>query len=237
MEEKILIKSISSKKTKQFFMGIIIALIIISIVSLILAISVARKNWASSAFYYYGSSYYKCEFCDELGKYNDLLSHILESHSNNFYLDIDYALVWFILHWAFIFLTGIFYLIYLLISRCNLVISEKNISGNTFLGRKVVLPIHMVSAYSISKIFSVVAITTASGIIKFYSIGNYKEIADVLQQLLNERQKRTETQEYLISKQKNTKNLDDLVKLKHLLDEGIITKEEYDVKKKEILEL
>ncbi|MBE5740735.1 MAG: SHOCT domain-containing protein [Clostridiales bacterium] len=95
----------------------------------------------------------------------------------------------------------------------------------------------MVSAYATSKFFSVIAITTASGFIRFPCIGNYEEIANILQQLLNERQKKTETQENSISQQSNSKNLDNLVKLKNLLDNGIITQEEFETKKKEILKL
>ena len=76
-----------------------------------------------------------------------------------------------------------------------------------------------------------------SGKIKFLCQGNYNEIAGVLQQLLNERQKNTEIQESLQSRQSNANNLDDLVKLKTLLDSGIITQEEFDVKKKELLKL
>lgn len=236
MEEKVLIRSYSSKKTKQFFIGVVIGLLAIAIIFLFLGIRIGKEEWA----YYRVSSYYggyKCLFCGELDiKYIDAFEHLLTVHSAEADI-VSFGLWAFILHWSFIFLAGIFYLIYFLISRCNITVTDKNIAGRTFWGKKVILPIHMVSAYSTSKIFSVVAITTASAFIKFPCIGNYEEIADVLQQLLNERQKRTETQEGLILPQRDSKNLDDLVRLKSLLDDGIITQEEFNEKKKQLLGL
>ena len=122
-------------------------------------------------------------------------------------------------------------------SRCNITVTDKNIHGRTFWGKKVVLPMHMVSAYSTSNIFSVLSITTSSGFIKFPCIGNYKEIANVLHELLNERQFKTETQNCLPTNESPSNSLDDLMKLKNLLDNGIITQEELDTKKKELLGL
>ena len=202
MEEKVLIKSSSSKTTKKIFIGAIV-------VSLFVAVS----------------------FFLIKGSLDVWLEH---NHNFDYWFWNTYI---FSLYWLFIILAGIFGLIYFLLSRCNIIVTDKNISGRTFWGKKVVLPIHMVSAYSTSKVFSVLAITTASGFIKFPCIGNREEIAGVLQQLLNERQQKTETQEVLISKEDNSKNLNDLVKLKNLLDDGIITQEEFDAKKKEILGL
>lgn len=238
MEEKVLIKSVTSKKTKQVFIGVAIALLIVSIIFLVLANSLGKQDWAYNHYgYYFSGYYYECYYCGDLWLSNEMVPHILEYHSDKFDFSnfFVYGLVWLILHWSFIFLAVVVYLIYFLISRCNITITDKNISGRTFWGKEVVLPIHMVSAYSISKIFSVVAITSASGSIKFPGIGNYEEIVEVLQELLNERQKRTETQENLSSQQNDSRNLDYLIKLKNLLDSGIITKEEYDAKKKEIL--
>ena len=240
MEEKILIKSYSSKKMKLFFMGLGIAILILSVIILVSAIRLAKLN-AARYLHYYMFSYSECDFC---GKFvsdvsDNQISHILEFHSDKLYEYglFSYDSTWFILHWLFLFLASILFFIYFSLSRCSITVTNKNISGRTFLGKKVVLPVHMVSAYSTSKIFSSVAISTSSGFIHFPCIGNYSEIANVLQQLLNERQQKTETQKDIISEQNNSKKLDDLIKLKNLLDAGIITQEEFDIKKKEILGL
>lgn len=239
MEEKVLIKSYSSKRTKRFFIGFIIGLFAMSLIFLILGIELGKYYWAWFNRDYAYSGQYRCEFCRESGYEDEIISHILSNHRNEIgvFDYVSYGLVFFILHWVFFLGGGIAYLIYFSLSRCNIVVTDKNITGKTFGGKKVVLPIHMISAYSISKFFSVIAVTTASGLIKFHCIGNYKEIADVLQQLLNERQERTETQENAISKQSSSKNLDDLMKLKNLLDNDIITQEEFNAKKKELLGL
>lgn len=244
MEEKVIIQSYSSKKTKLFFIGVILVLLAISLIFLSDAIPIAKYNLSK---HYFGKSWmdpFCCSSCDDNVRYyeiNEQIKHILaKNHYAPFEFWIGYdsaVLPLFILHWIFVFFAGIFCLIYFLLSRCKITITDKNISGRTFWGKIVVLPIHMISAYSISKPFSVVAITTSSGFVKFPCIGNYKEIADVLQQLLNERQQRTELQEDLTTNQNNSKNLDDLVKLKNLLDNNIITQEKYNAKKKEILGL
>ena len=188
MEEKILIKSYKSKKFKQVFIGIIIALLIASVICLILGLALGKRLDASyyvDELCYEWTGYYDCCFCSmrRLDR-NLMLVHFLEDHSNQ--LDIFFGgLGFFITHWSLLFFAGVVWVIYFLLSRCHITISNKNITGRTFWGKQVVLPIHMISAYSISKIFSVVGITTASGYIKFPCISNYKEIADVLQQLLN----------------------------------------------------
>ena len=244
MEEKVLIKSNPSKKTKLFFIGVIVALLTVLFIGLLIMIPENIQSWAegcakrcyTSYWNHSEGNFYECNFCEEHFTFKDA-SHFLECHIDEMefadYFDVN---CWF-LSLTSIVLAGIFGLIYFLLSRCNITVTDKNISGRTFWGKKVVLPIHMVSAYSTSKVFSVLAITTASGFIKFPCIGNREEIASVLQQLLNERQQKTETQEVLISKEDNSKNLNDLVKLKNLLDDGIITQEEFDAKKKEILGL
>ena len=240
MEEKVLVKSYSSKKTKQFVIGVIIVLLIISLIFLILSMHFSYKDWIRDCYRHR----YRCDECDICGyiwEWGDLdwelmVEHIKENHDIPFdaYFGEE-GMVFAILHWSFIFIAGFVCLIYVLLSRCNITITEKNINGRTLWGKKVVLPVHMVSAYSTSKIFSVLAITTSSGFIKFPCIGNLEEIVNILQQLLNERQKRTETQEPMILQENNFKNLDELVKLKTLLDNDIITQEEFNEKKKEIL--
>ena len=64
---------------------------------------------------------------------------------------------------------------------------------------------------------------------------NYKEIGEVLAKLINERQMSQTAQ--VPQEQTGSSNLDELKKLKELLEAGIITQEEFDVKKKELLNL
>lgn len=236
MEEKILIKSCTSEKTRRFFICVIIFWLIVSAIFLVLWIHFGKENWADSKVRYYYNGYYECELCGDIMRPADSRTHVLKLHSDKINLLHNYHSVgWAIVHWSSLFLPVIFYLIYYSLSHCKIVITDKNISGRTFWGKKVILPIHMISAFSISKIFSVVAITSSSGFIKFPCIGNREEIAEVLQQLLNERQTKTEIEEKEVLQNNNSTDVDYLIKLKNLLDNNIVTQEEFEKKKKEIL--
>lgn len=143
------------------------------------------------------------------------------------------ATVWFIAPGAFIGFLGLLWLFWLVILHCNITITDKDVQGRAVWGKKVFLPIEKISAYSTSGIFSKVSISSASGWVSFCCIENYKEIAEVLKKVIDERRsietpKAKATPTY-------SSNLDDLLKLKTLLDNGIITQEEFDKKKKELL--
>ena len=126
-------------------------------------------------------------------------------------------------------------IIYFANKECELCITENNVKGKTHFGKEVVLPLHMVSAYSTRKFLSTVAVSTASGITKFPLIKNYIEIGEVLAKKINERQANTQT--VVTPTVSTSNNMDDILKLKSLLDSGIITQEEFDAKKKQLLGL
>ena len=136
---------------------------------------------------------------------------------------------------VFFLLGVIFGIVFLAISRCELTITEKNVRGKTLFGKEVVLPLYMVSAYSTRKLLSTVAVATSSGVTKFSLIGNYLAIGEILGQKINERQEVTANEVKPQSTQSNS--MDDILKLKSLLDAGVITQEEFDAKKKQLLGL
>ena len=73
-----------------------------------------------------------------------------------------------------------------------------------------------------------IAITTASGAIKFKCIKNRDEIYDVVSKLLMERQTSKPVSN-------EASSIEDLKKYKELLDTGVISQEEFDAKKKQLL--
>ena len=228
MNEKVLIKSTNSKKTTIFFISAIAILIVLAFSLLFLGI---KQDLEQHFYYFEVVGLYACKLCDHKRIAKDaVVGHILTTHGDDL---IVYQLVALFL----IFLAVLLFLTYLSMKRSHITITDSNIFGKTFWGKEVVLPIHMVSAFSTSKSFSVIAITTSSGFIKFHGIGNYKEIAVVLQQLINEKQQKPDTQENTSTNQSDLKNLDYLIKLKNLLDNNIITQEEFDIKKKELFGL
>ena len=131
----------------------------------------------------------------------------------------------------------IFLVIYLVHNKCELTVTENNVKGKTIWGKEVVLPLYMVSAYSTRKFLSTITVATSSGITKFALIKNYAEIGNVLSQKINERQENTVNQTTVSAPAPQTSAMDEFKKLKELLDAGIITQEEFDAKKKQLLGL
>lgn len=131
----------------------------------------------------------------------------------------------------------IVWLINLSISKYSLTVTNKRVYGNTLHGKRVDLPIDSVSSFASSP-FKGIAIGTSSGKIKFNLIKNRDEMFASLSSLIVERQSQKTAM-----KQENKEEplplsqADELKKFKQLLDDGIITQEEYDEKKKQLLGL
>lgn len=116
--------------------------------------------------------------------------------------------------------------------RSELIVTDKRVYGKATFGRRVDLPVDSVTAIS-TGILKGVGVGTSSGKINFKLIKNQDEIHSVISNLLLERQKdnkgRTETQAV------NFTNTDEIKKYKELLENGTITQEQFDTKKKQLL--
>ena len=214
MEEKILIKSEINKRVKKFLQAAPLVLLgIAAFISICLAIP--REMLVYSWYTGY--------------EYRNIIGWVYVFHFGQY----TQFFIWFLIGSLCLLGAIIIGIVYLANRDCELQITENNVKGKTLLGKEVVLPLYMVSAYSTRKFLSVIAVATASGITKFSLIGNYKEIGEVLSKKINERQQNTES-----ATKKTSENaaMDDLVKLKSLLDSGIITQEEFDAKKKQLLD-
>ena len=221
MEEKILIKSRMNKSVKNFLkITPIVCFGITVLISILLAIPMKTK-----ITYKFSFSYEEFTLIEEVRGWNHLFNW--GSYTKFF--------VMFVLGILFLLTAIIIGIIYLANRSCELQITENNVKGKTLFGKEVVLPLYMIAAYSTRKFLSTVSVATASGITKFSLIENYKEVGDVLSQLINQRQRNTQVDGAPSST--NSNSLDDLVKLKSLLDSGIITQEEFDAKKKQLLGL
>ena len=124
-------------------------------------------------------------------------------------------------------------LMYLWLNCYNLTVSDKRVSGEVLFGKKVDLPVDSISAVSVISIFKGVGISTSSGRIGFFAIKNSSEIYDVINNLLIKRQE-DKNQTNIVSVKDETEQLK---KYKDLLDSGVITQEEFDQKKKQLLDL
>lgn len=126
---------------------------------------------------------------------------------------------------------------YLAVAKTDLTVTNKRVYGKSIFGKRVDLPLDMISAVGTS-IFKGVAVSTASGSIKFLMVKNRDEIHAEISKLLLDRQSNNVTHnEPIVKQEESHTNLDELKKLKDLLDAGVITQEEFEAKKRQLLGL
>ena len=116
----------------------------------------------------------------------------------------------------------------------ELIVTEGKVVGKTLFGKTVDLPISQISATG-AGMFNRVSIATSSGSINFYGVSNREQVLSVISDLLLKRQEETK-----MTASKSSENLstaEELKKYKDLLDAGVITQEEFDAKKKQLLGL
>ena len=126
-------------------------------------------------------------------------------------------------------------IISLTLGKGKIFVTDKRVYGTAIFGKRVDLPLDAISAVATGK-FNGISITTASGAIQFLLIKNRDEIHKEITKLLVARQEKSDNK--VITKQETTSyNADELKKFKELLDSGVITEEEFDAKKKQLLGL
>lgn len=115
----------------------------------------------------------------------------------------------------------------------KLVVTDKRIYGKVAYGKRVDLPLDSISAVGLT-IFNSLSVSTSSGRIIFHLVPQRDEVHKIISDLIIDRQ--NSKQNNVIVKGNNS-NADELKKYKELLDSGIITNEEYEAKKKQLLGL
>ena len=126
--------------------------------------------------------------------------------------------------------------LYFYYGKCSIIVSDKRVYGTASFGTRVDLPFDMISAVGVTGITHGIEVATSSGKIKFMCVANASEIHAIISKLLMERQeKRNNLSSNVINQE--ISGADELKKYKELLDQGIISKEEFDAKKKQLLGL
>jgi len=120
------------------------------------------------------------------------------------------------------------------IQKTELTVTNKRVYGATRFGKRVDLPFDSISAVSMSA-FKGIAIGTSSGRIVFKGIGNRDDLYATINKLLIDRQEKSAAGSNHQEEPASTP--DELKKYKDLLDAGIITQEEFEAKKKQLLGL
>ena len=214
MDEKILIKS-QKYNVKKLFKTFLKFWLLLSAIAIVLYFVISGKRFSFSGIkmlYEYDSEFANYYMVKHIGK------------------PIVYCVL------PIVPITLIGGLIYFLLGSCELTITNKRVYGKTVWGQRVDLPIDSVSAVGIG-IFKSITVSTSSGRINFLAIKNRNEIHNVVSNLLVERQKQNVTTMQTTVSAYATSTADEIKKYKELLDLGIITQEEFDAKKKQLLGL
>ena len=209
MEENVLIKSKMDEKAKSLLFGIAWSILGIGIIPMLLLFVLQDDYTGRSGWY-----------------------SIFKSSGD---VEIYYTLL--IIGCVLLVIGLILILYFSALAKCELTITEHIIKGSAFGGKEVSLPLNQISAYSIKKRTSSITVSTSAGIVMFSLIANYKEICDVLAKLISDSKENTSKTEIKVESKPQNSSMDDLMKLKELLDAGIISQEEFDAKKKQLLGL
>ena len=116
----------------------------------------------------------------------------------------------------------------------GLYVTDKRVYGKTLLGKRVDIPLDSISSISLTFVlFSGISVASSSGLISFYFVEERNKVHEAMSNLLLERQS---NKKHTVVDTKND-TADQLKKFKDLLDSGVITQEEFDAKKKQLLNL
>lgn len=128
-------------------------------------------------------------------------------------------------------------LTYFAIKGSEIVVEKDNVYSRAMFGTRVDLPVDSISAIGVAPLKSI-SVSTSSGAIRFCAIENVHEVKNVITALVKERQRKPQSPQPEASALKeHSSNADELKKYKELLDSGVITQEEFDAKKKQLLDL
>ena len=120
--------------------------------------------------------------------------------------------------------------------KSEIIVTDKRVYGKAIFGKRVDLPFDKISSVSSSALKGI-GVATSSGKITFLFCKNNSAVFNTISKVLLERQeKRSVTAPNIIQNQSQS-DADELKKFKELLDSGVITQEEFDAKKKQLLGL
>jgi len=231
MEEKVIIKSQPAGTVVKAITLFLVALTILSFVLAFIAAPSLRDK--AEAFYdqhytpgklYWDPNRRMWDNAENEKKYDAMWDRIYACYRFEFVLYGSAPLM------------VIFLILYLYASKMEVTVTDKRVFGKSGFGKRVDLPLDSISAVGTGA-FNGLAVATSSGKIKFMGIKNRDEIHEVIGDLLLERQNKPSAAPTTIKQEVQQSSADELKKFRELLDSGIITQEEFDAKKKQLLGL
>ena len=118
--------------------------------------------------------------------------------------------------------------------KCEITVTNEAIFGKLPHGKAVHIPLNQITAINRSS-FNGVSITSIGNVSNFHCIENREEVMKAISYLLANPQQ--SSAQHAQSASANGSEAEQLKRLKDLLDSGVLTQEEFDAKKKQILGL
>lgn len=120
--------------------------------------------------------------------------------------------------------------------KCEITVTNQMIMGKLPRGKEVSIPMNQITAINPSS-FNGISISSIGNVSNFHCFENRDEVMKAISYLLTNPQQATAnaTQSTVGATIESTGEAEQLKRLKELLDAGVITQEEFDVKKKQIL--
>ena len=224
MEEKLIEAKFTKNKLSQSTLILSVALIVLGLIVSVF-VFLTGEGYKSFGFGYGGTYPYAVIYDYSLLEFfSEVIADPIDFGGDGFFAFLIYiGIVGIVL--AFFFKWEM--------SKCSLTVTNRRVTGKASFGKSVDLPLNQISAVALG-IFSRITVATSSGKIHFWFIKNREEVHSVLTNIIGKVQV-----ESVYNQPKNApiSDADELKKYKDLLDKNIITQEEFDVKKKQLLGL
>ena len=120
--------------------------------------------------------------------------------------------------------------------KCEITVTNEAISGKLPHGKEVYIPLNQITAVNRSS-FNGVSITSIGNVSNFHCIENREEVMKAISYLLANPQQNAQPTQNGSAPVANGSEAEQLKRLKDLLDAGLLTQEEFDAKKKQVLGL
>ena len=220
MEQNIVIKG-TPQKNKPALITIIVGIVLL-LASFLVASYVFENCEGYEYFGFgYGGWYYWCIIYDTFGEF-------FTAEFFNFEC-----------YYGYMIMLGVVALIVGIImksntEKCEITVTNEAISGKLPHGKEVHIPLNQITAINRSS-FNGVSITSIGNVSNFHCIENREEVMKAISYLLaNPQQSSAQPAQ---SASANDSEAEQLKRLKDLLDSGVLSQEEFDTKKKQILGL
>ncbi len=115
--------------------------------------------------------------------------------------------------------------------KSEIYVTNQRVYGKSVFGFRVDIPVDSITSVSLLSIIDLIRVSSSSSTIAFMFMPNSKEIHREINKLILNRTRKNKKD----NSEKIITNADEIKKYKELLDDGAITKEEYEKKKKELL--